>query len=694
MLLLVDCRARLEIFVRAAFGISLTVGEVDPPDVPSWLRRWAQRIPRHLIGSTPLAETDGDHLRLVGAVVAQSETGSGWAFYRLCAAEMAARVQRGTPACLPTEPLVRDLYLLREAEIVDCSLSLELPGLKSEISSARNAALFRRPSASLLTPQEAAVEELVVSILSVEFERGACTSSCPEDSRSWAEVMARDIRTRGGIYRGLPPVELWGLVKPLACSTRRIVSADREESGKTERPRVSKMRRRPRVRRAPEDEDDESMGLWMIQLDDPQEHVEDPMGLQRPTDRDAEADPEGLADSLAELPEARLVASPERPKEVLVSNDPPPTSVEAAAETTRPGGLVYPEWDYRAGTYRECGAVVREQPAPLGDIEWAKQVFARRALLLEEVRRRFERLRARRLRVGRQLDGPEFDLNAYVASFADRRVGLPADDRLYMASRSARRDVAIAVLVDRSGSTDSWATENLRIVDVEKEALLVVSTALEALGDPFTILSFSGESRNDVSISILKSFAEQAGPVVHRRIAGLEPDRFTRFGAAVRHTTAMLVRKPGIGYCLCFRMVSLMMSMFMKGAMVLKIRDKPWRKHGFRGFIPFASRWTARHQDICPACSELVSTLSCRIPFSFLRLWFKCCEGSSKSSHVLSDPQLRPSGVACTSYNEWLVFDLHDVASGTRSARGANQMGNPKLRNRRKARVQQPPLIW
>ena len=268
------------------------------------------------------------------------------------------------------------------------------------------------------------------------------------------------------------------------------------------------------------------------------------MGLSRPTDRDAQADPEGLADSLAELPEARLVTSPERPKEILVSNDPPPKSAEATQGATRPGGFVYPEWDYRTSTYQEQGAVVREQPPRLGDAEWAEGVFTRRALLLADVRRRFERLRARRTRVGRQLDGPDFDLQAYVASEADRRAGLPADDRLYVSSRSARRDVAIAVLVDVSGSTDSWTTENLRIIDVEKEALLVVATALEALGDPFAIVSFSGETRSDVCVAILKSFAEPTGPTLQRRIAGLEPDRFTRLGAALRHTTSMLVQKP------------------------------------------------------------------------------------------------------------------------------------------------------
>src|SRR5690606_34002803 len=73
VLYLADCRARLEMFVRAAFGISLKVGAADPPDAPSWLRRWALRIPRHLISTTAIAETDGRHLRLPVSVAVQSE---------------------------------------------------------------------------------------------------------------------------------------------------------------------------------------------------------------------------------------------------------------------------------------------------------------------------------------------------------------------------------------------------------------------------------------------------------------------------------------------------------------------------------------------------------------------------------------------------------------------------------------------
>src|SRR5690606_7631406 len=234
------------------------------------------------------------------------------------------------------------------------------------------------------------------------------------------------------------------------------------------------------------------------------------------------------------------------PREVLTSDEPVPVgAAQVRREATTPG-LVYPEWDYRRRAYRERGAVVRERVPALGDPRWAEQVLARRAALLHEVRRRFERLRPRRVRLGRQRDGVEVDLAAYVAAHADRRAGLPADDRLYEAVRCTRRDVAIALvvdvgastdswitgdlrvgeveasvrppacrpaglpadarlyeavrctrrdvaialLVDVSASTDSWITGDLRVVDVEKEALLVVCDALDALGDPYTILAF------------------------------------------------------------------------------------------------------------------------------------------------------------------------------------------------------------
>jgi nitric oxide reductase NorD protein len=79
---------------------------------------------------------------------------------------------------------------------------------------------------------------------------------------------------------------------------------------------------------------------------------------------------------------------------------------------------------------------------------------------------------------------------------------------------------------------------------VEKEALLVVCEALDALGDPYGIFAFSGEGADDVSVLTLKAFEERNGVRVRRRIAALEADRYTRIGTAVRHVTAALCGQP------------------------------------------------------------------------------------------------------------------------------------------------------
>ena len=282
----------------------------------------------------------------------------------------------------------------------------------------------------------------------------------------------------------------------------------------------------------------------MVRADEPMESAEDPMGLQRPADQDAAAEAADLADSVSELPELRVTRMPGTPREVLESDA--GTAARAQVRRGRPddsAGIVYPEWDYRLGAYRERGAIVRAGRIPPGSGAWVAAVMARHAALVRRVRHRFEGLRPRRVRVGRQADGAELDLAAYVDAFADWHGASAGDDRFYIAARPARRDLAIALLVDVSASTDSWVAGSLRIIDVEKESLVVLLEALDALGDRHAALAFSGEGPGDVRVATLKDFDERAGPDVRRRVAGLEPDGYTRVGAAVRHASALLGRQ-------------------------------------------------------------------------------------------------------------------------------------------------------
>jgi nitric oxide reductase NorD protein len=206
-------------------------------------------------------------------------------------------------------------------------------------------------------------------------------------------------------------------------------------------------------------------------------------------------------------------------------------------------GIAYPEWDWRVAAYHAGRAVVHEVTAPRGDSAWALEVLRRHAREVAAVRRQFERMRARRVRLVRQLDGDDLDIDAIVSAWADARAGSAADDRLYERVRPERRDLAISLLVDISGSTDSWIADRRRIIDVEKEALMLACEALDALGDPYNVLAFSGEGPRAVAIRAVKGFGERNGVAVRERISGLEHDRYTRLGAAVRHATAALSRE-------------------------------------------------------------------------------------------------------------------------------------------------------
>ncbi|HEY8309352.1 MAG TPA: VWA domain-containing protein, partial [Gemmatimonadaceae bacterium] len=205
---------------------------------------------------------------------------------------------------------------------------------------------------------------------------------------------------------------------------------------------------------------------------------------------------------------------------------------------------VYPEWDCNLGEYRQQGATVRHMNPPQDSPAWVDQTLAEHSVLIRRVRRRFEMLRARRIQMPRQRDGDELDLAACVRALVDLRTGHSADDRLYVANRPARRDIAITILVDVSGSTADPVTDALSVIDVEKVALLLASEAIDALGDIYSILTFSSYGAADVRVTSLKDFREHNSDVVHRRISAIAPQGKTRLGAAVRHATAQLVSQP------------------------------------------------------------------------------------------------------------------------------------------------------
>ena len=546
------CRQRLEFFLTAVHGHEVPVRVAQPPPPPSALSRLFGRIPQHLIETCPLPANDGARVFLPMQVDLGEKNGlSTLRLFRLLALQQAQRAQRRQIQTLPADTLALDLFHLSEAVVVDHVLALHFAGLRHDLIALRRAMLQARPQLTPLNEPERVVEELYCRILKAcpdVIPPPLALALKPEDSLDWAVEMGKKItiqtETTSMRYRGCVK-DLWlGKMLPIPTDSQpdRYHESVRDlPEPLAKPPRSAKLPRRPEVRERKQDEDDEAQGMWMVQKDDPQQHVEDPAGLQRPADRDDDADAGDLADSLSELPEAQLISSSKAVRELLLADDPldqRTTQVHRGKGGTH--GIAYPEWDFRVSRYHKESAIVRLQPPLLGDVAWAESVLAQRPALLNQVQRRLEGLRPKRVRHHRQPDGDDLDINAYVNAFAERQAGLPPQDRLYQFTRAVRRDIAVALLIDISGSTDGWISQELRIIDVEKEALLLVYLALTKLDDPFCIYAFSGESAQNVSLWPLKNFEENDRMLVQRRIAALEPQLYTRAGAAIRHITSLL----------------------------------------------------------------------------------------------------------------------------------------------------------
>ena len=243
----------------------------------------------------------------------------------------------------------------------------------------------------------------------------------------------------------------------------------------------------------------------------------------------------------------------------------------------------YDEWDYLAHGYRRGWCRLFEEAlAPDDDAESARLIEAVRPHA-HAVRRRFEQIRpAGYQRVAKVVDGDELDLNTIVDVRADLRAGVSADDRVYSRRDRLRRDVGAAFLVDLSASTDDpvgakepaaepssepgatapqnlrdpWfdddddpyaaldhppdAPERRRIIDIQKEAVALLATALEGIGDRYSVYGFSGYGRDCVEFYVAKEFDQPLDRRALDAIAAMKPKRSTRMGPAIRHATAKL----------------------------------------------------------------------------------------------------------------------------------------------------------
>ena len=281
-------------------------------------------------------------------------------------------------------------------------------------------------------------------------------------------------------------------------------------------------------------------------------------------------DTQGMfADNLLKEAGMQLPDNPEFSNGPFVHVDEDGDSLEA----NEPQTFVYDEWDFRAGDYKPRWCVVRQKMMSEGDPNFFGGTLHSYGGLVTRIKRQFEMMVPEMFRKVRKLeDGEEIDIDDLIEAIVDMKTGVSPSDKFYWRRNKVQREVAAAFLIDTSASTaeaidegkrtaDDWDAPDdpveymvwlrtrrgeaarrsyKRIIDVEKEAIVLIVNALEAIGDIYGIYGFSGYGRENVEYYTIKDLDEAFSDRVKRRIDRVAPLHATRMGPAIRHTTAKL----------------------------------------------------------------------------------------------------------------------------------------------------------
>ena len=200
----------------------------------------------------------------------------------------------------------------------------------------------------------------------------------------------------------------------------------------------------------------------------------------------------------------------------------------------------YKEWDDELSDYKMDWCLVRQRILPDDPSPFVDEVRTRLQGLITLIGRQFSRLKPERFKKYReQPTGDDLDIDALIKAFVDMRSGSFLSENVYIRRDKRIRDVAVLFLLDMSQST-SEKINGQRVIDIQKEAMVLMAEALDSLGDPYAVLGFTSEGRFRVDLFVVKDFGESYSERVQNRIGNIEPKGLTRLGTVVRHGTYRL----------------------------------------------------------------------------------------------------------------------------------------------------------
>ncbi len=218
------------------------------------------------------------------------------------------------------------------------------------------------------------------------------------------------------------------------------------------------------------------------------------------------------------------------------------TTISESVETTSDDYyLEYNEWDYSKRLYKEDFCKVYPKSQLKSDVSYYQKTLNDNRSTLVGLRKMLTTINNKYQQQRRQTQGEEFDIDAITDLFIDVKSGHTPSEKIYLSKRKKEKDLSILLLLDISLSSDGYAAGN-RVIDVEKQVSILFGEILDEFNIDFSIDCFYSKTRNHSTYITLKDF-EDSWNTAKFRVGAIEPSGYTRIGAALRHSGALLDKR-------------------------------------------------------------------------------------------------------------------------------------------------------
>jgi nitric oxide reductase NorD protein len=218
------------------------------------------------------------------------------------------------------------------------------------------------------------------------------------------------------------------------------------------------------------------------------------------------------------------------------------TTISESAEVDAKGfHLMYDEWDFDKRQYKDNFCKVYPKSQIKSDSNYYQRTIKKNASTLMGLRKMLTSVNNKMQQQKRQTQGEEFDIDAITDLYVDVHSKRTPSEKIYISNRKKEKDLSILILLDISLSSDGYAAGN-RVIDVEKEVSILFGEMLNEFNIDFSIDSFYSKTRNYSTYLTVKDFDEKWNVAKHK-IGAIEPNGYTRIGAALRHAGARLDKR-------------------------------------------------------------------------------------------------------------------------------------------------------